>query len=220
VPVKVSFARIVSGRRPLMIGSAAAVALALPATLAGSTAAMHAPLVQAARHSTPWPGTSRQTGSQAAAQNRSAIEPTAAQLEPTGTFGDQQRIAPDPAQWTNAKTIVQVVQQRKLPPYAAVISVATALQESALQNLTIAVDYDSLGLFQQRPSCGWGTPDQLIDPQYATNAFLDAMQKVVPDWQHLPLWQAAQTTQQSAFPIRYAQWQDQAADMVKQILGR
>jgi hypothetical protein len=81
------------------------------------------------------------------------------------------------------------------------------------------VDYDSLGLFQQRPSCGWGTPGQLTDPRYATNAFLDAMTKAVPGWLHEPLWQDAQTTQQSAFPTRYAQWQDQAAHIVAQIMG-
>jgi hypothetical protein len=140
-------------------------------------------------------------------------------LEPTGLYGDQTHIDPTPEQWSNAKTIVDVaVKDRKMSPYAAVVSVATALQESKLQNLNTAVDYDSLGLFQQRPSCGWGSPDQLVDPKYATNAFLDALQKTVPDYQQSPLWQVAQATQQSAFPTAYAQWQDMAAHMVQQIL--
>jgi hypothetical protein len=140
-------------------------------------------------------------------------------LEPTGIYGDQSHVDLSNEQLQNARTIVNVVQQRKMPAYAAVISVATALQESNLKDLDVAVDYDSLGLFQQRPSCGWGAPDQLIDPKYATNAFLDAMQKAVPDYEHTPLWQSAQATQQSAFPTRYAQWQDQAAHIVQQIIN-
>lgn len=145
--------------------------------------------------------------------------PSMNELEPTGTYGYQQHIQLDSAQWQNAKEIVDVVNDRHLPSYAAVVSLATALQESALRNLTVAVDYDSLGLFQQRPSCGWGAPDQLTDPKYATGAFLDALLKDVPDWLHSQLWQAAQATQQSAFPERYAQWQDQAAQMVQSIMS-
>jgi hypothetical protein len=140
-------------------------------------------------------------------------------LEPTGLYGDQAHVDLSDEQWTNARKIVNVVQDRKMPAYAAVISVATALQESKLKDLDEAVDYDSLGLFQQRPSCGWGTPDQLTDPKYATNAFLDALQKAVPNYAATPLWQAAQATQQSAFPTRYAQWEDQAAHIVQQILN-
>jgi hypothetical protein len=183
-----------ANRKPLIAGAAVAVALTVPASMTA-----HGP-----------------TGH---ATTAAAVKPTMTQLEPTGLYGDQSHIDLDSAQLGNAKQIVNVVKQRKLPAYAAVISVATVMQESKLENLGVAVDFDSLGLFQQRPSCGWGTPDQLVDPRYATNAFLDAMTKSVPDWQHTALWQAAQTTQQSAFPTRYAQWQDEAARVVQQIIG-
>lgn len=156
----------------------------------------------------------------AASVHTTQAVPTLAQLEPTGVDGTQSHIDLTADQVANAKKIVEVVNKRHLPKYAAVVSVATAMQESKLQNLDVAVDYDSLGLFQQRPSCGWGTPDQLVDPQYATNAFLDALQKAEPDFQDTPLWQAAQATQQSAFPMAYAQWQDQAAHLVQGILSQ
>lgn len=148
-----------------------------------------------------------------------AAVPTMTQLEPTGIYGQQSHVDLTSEQKANAKKIVAVVNHRHLPQYAAVVSVATALQESKLQNLNVAVDYDSLGLFQQRPSCGWGTPDQLVDPQYATNAFLNALQQAAPNYQHMPLYQAAQTTQQSAFPEAYAQWQDEAARLVQGIVA-
>ncbi|NUS44677.1 MAG: hypothetical protein HOQ24_13440 [Mycobacteriaceae bacterium] len=156
---------------------------------------------------------------EAASTSWHAAAITKAQLEPVGVQGEQSFAPMDADQWQNAKTIVNVVKERKMDPYAAVISVATALQESKLQNLNIAVDYDSLGLFQQRPSCGWGTPDQLVNPKYATNAFLDAMVKAVPNYKSSQLWEAAQTTQQSAFPMAYAQWQNQATHIVQQVLG-
>ncbi|MET7752932.1 hypothetical protein ABZS42_31155, partial [Micromonospora sp. NPDC005367] len=78
-----------------------------------------------------------------------------------------------------------------------------------------ANDHDSLGLFQQRPSSGWGSPEQITDPQYATTAFLKGL-KQVDGWHDMPLTQAAQTVQVSAYPDAYAQWEQQAADLVAQ----
>jgi hypothetical protein len=103
--------------------------------------------------------------------------------------------------------------------YAAVIAVATAMQESSLINLTEATNYDSLGLFQQRPSMGWGTPSQLTDPVYATNAFLAALTTYAPNYQSQTLWSSAQAVQRSGFPTAYAQWQDQAARMVQAVIN-
>jgi hypothetical protein len=141
----------------------------------------------------------------------------AGQLIPPPMVGPQRYFLPGPEQWENARTIVDVVRGRGLPLYAAVIALATAMQESSLENLTEAVDYDSLGLFQQRPSAGWGDSEQLTDPVYAAGAFLDALLDRVPDYAALPLWEAAQRTQASAFPDRYAQWEDQAMQMVSAI---
>ncbi|MER7336138.1 hypothetical protein ABT339_31500, partial [Micromonospora sp. NPDC000119] len=99
---------------------------------------------------------------------------------------------------------------------AAVVAIATALQESKLENLGHLGernDHDSQGLFQQRPSSGWGTVEQITDPEYSTMAFLKGL-KQVDGWQDMPLTVAAQTVQVSAYPDHYAQWERQAADLV------
>lgn len=117
-----------------------------------------------------------------------------------------------PEQLDNAHTIVRTTAARDLPRRAAVIAVATAMTESRLRNLPYG-DQDSLGLFQQRPSMGWGTPEQVTDPVYATNAFLDRLVEV-PNWRHRPLAEVAQAVQHSAFPDRYARWEDDAQQVV------
>jgi hypothetical protein len=139
---------------------------------------------------------------------------TDAELEPTGLYGDQSTMNLDNDQWENAVTIVEVTDEQGLSPYAAVIALSTAMQESSLQNLTTATNADSLGLFQQRPSEGWGTPDQITDPDYATRAFLSALLTYAPSYQTMDVWEAAQAVQRSGFPTAYAQWQAQAVQIV------
>lgn len=114
-----------------------------------------------------------------------------------------------PAQTGNAATITAVAIRRNLPHRALTIALAVALQESRLQNVD-GGDRDSVGVFQQRPSQGWGTPTQLEDPVYAAGKFYDALLKV-PHWQTLPLTVAAQKVQRSAFPNGYARWETQAS---------
>jgi hypothetical protein len=100
-----------------------------------------------------------------------------------------------------------------------VVAVATAMQESTLNNINYGTS-DSVGLFQQRPSCGWGTAAQIMNPAYASDAFLTGLQKYQaanPDWASQPLYQAAQGVQASAFPTAYAQWENQAASLVQNI---
>lgn len=80
------------------------------------------------------------------------------------------------------------------------IALATALQESALRNIDYG-DRDSLGLFQQRPSQGWGTPAQIMDPVYSAGVFYDRLAEV-PGYSRLPLTVAAQRVQRSGFPRR------------------
>lgn len=137
---------------------------------------------------------------------------------PIDPQGPQQAADLTADQLRNATTIVDVGLSMGLPARAYVIAVATAMQESTLTNLTTAVDHDSLGLFQQRPSAGWGTPAQLTDPIYASEAFYKALTKV-SGWQTLPLSQAAQDVQGSAFPSAYAKWEQLAGTTVVQILG-
>ncbi|MEV4364438.1 C40 family peptidase [Nonomuraea sp. NPDC049625] len=123
----------------------------------------------------------------------------------------------DVEQQANAVLIVQVAMERGLPARAAVIAVATTLQESKLRNLRHG-HLDSLGLFQQRPSQGWGTPEQILDPRYATSTFYDHLVKV-PRWEQLPLTQAAQAVQRSASPSSYAQWEPLAQRTVDALAG-
>ncbi|WP_436532939.1 FG-GAP repeat domain-containing protein [Actinoplanes sp. HUAS TT8] len=105
-----------------------------------------------------------------------------------------------------ARIIVRTVQDRGLGQRAAVIAVATAIAESTLNNHTEATDHDSLGLFQQRPSQGWGSPGQLVDPVYATNAFLTAMIRKFPgnSWVTGDIGSISQRVQISATPGAYA----------------
>ncbi|MCW3820110.1 hypothetical protein ONA91_37330 [Micromonospora sp. DR5-3] len=147
-----------------------------------------------------------------------ADKPDTAKLIPHGVQGAQSRIDLNDEQTGNAKAIIAATKKAGLPERAAVISIATSLQESKLENLGHlgdANDHDSLGLFQQRPSSGWGTPEQITNPEYATLAFEKGL-KQIDGWQDMPLTQAAQTVQVSAYPDAYAQWEQQAADLVAQ----
>jgi len=140
-------------------------------------------------------------------------------LVPRGVEGAQSRIPLDNAQVANAKAIVKAAKETGVGERGAVIGVATSLQESKLYNLGHLGsynDHDSEGLFQQRPSSGWGRSDQITNPDYASKAFFNAL-KNVGGWQDLPLTAAAQTVQVSAYPYAYAQWEDQAADIVQQV---
>ncbi|MEU7799307.1 hypothetical protein AB0J14_18355 [Micromonospora arborensis] len=148
-----------------------------------------------------------------------AGKPSRDELIPHGIEGAQSRVPLDDAQLANARAIVDAAKKTGVGDRGAVVGVATSLQESKLYNLGhlgAYNDHDSQGLFQQRPSSGWGTPDQVTDPEYAATAFFTAL-KNVDGWQNLPLTAAAQTVQVSAFPYAYAQWEEQAADIVQQI---
>jgi hypothetical protein len=122
----------------------------------------------------------------------------------------------DADQRANAVTIVRVGSQLQVPSRGWVIAVATAIQESDLRNLGnlgARNDHDSLGLFQQRPSQGWGSPAQLTDPVYAATAFYRALLRI-PHWSTLPLTVAAQAVQRSAYPDAYAPHEPAAAALV------
>ncbi|WP_405108962.1 hypothetical protein OG559_27485 [Micromonospora sp. NBC_01405] len=148
-----------------------------------------------------------------------AEKPDRDELIPHGLEGAQSRIPLDDAQLENAEAIIKAAKETGVGERGAVIGVATSLQESKLYNLGhlgAYNDHDSQGLFQQRPSSGWGSPDEITDPEYASEAFFDAL-KNVGGWNELPLTAAAQTVQVSAYPYAYAQWEEQAADVVQQL---
>jgi hypothetical protein len=91
------------------------------------------------------------------------------------------------------------------------------MQESRLRNLDYG-DRDSLGLFQQRPSQGWGTPEQVQDPVYAAGRFYDHL-VAVPHWQTGELTVVADTVQRSAFPLAYGKWSDMAGALASELLS-
>jgi hypothetical protein len=145
-----------------------------------------------------------------------ADKPGTDKLIPHGTQGGQSRLDLSEEQKANAKAIVAATKKAGLDERAAVIAVGTSLQESKLENLGHlgeANDHDSQGLFQQRPSSGWGSPEQITNPEHATTAFLTGL-KQVDGWHDMPLTDAAQKVQVSAYPDAYAQWEQQAADLV------
>ena len=114
----------------------------------------------------------------------------------------------DPDQAPIAATVAGVAARMGLPLRALEIGYATALQESKLTNPTYG-DRDSVGVFQQRPSEGWGTAAELENPEYATTAFFSALVKV-PNYLNIPIDQAAQDVQHSADGSAYSQWDDTA----------
>ncbi|MFI8170496.1 heavy metal transporter [Streptomyces sp. NPDC086081] len=123
-----------------------------------------------------------------------------------------------PEQAVNAATITAVGTARGLPERAVTIALATALQESALRNISHG-DRDSLGLFQQRPSQGWGTPKEIMDPTYSAGEFYDHLVKV-PGYTRLPLTVAAQRVQRSGFPQAYAKHEPDAALLAAALTGQ
>ncbi len=159
-----------------------------------------------------------------------------AELEQQCFTVDDANVVQDPTRWASlspeqqghATTILGVVKAAVVTPggavtdadreHAAVIAVATAMQESGLRNLT-GGDRDSLGLFQQRPSMAWGTEEQILDPVYAATAFLYGAGTNpglvdVPGWDSMSLTAAAQAVQRSGFPTAYAKWQALAESVV------
>ncbi len=121
-------------------------------------------------------------------------------------------------QAANAATIGAVAAARDLPERALTIALATAMQESKLHDIK-GGDRDSLGLFQQRPSQGWGTAQQILDPVYSSGEFFDELVKI-PGYSRLPLTAAAQKVQHSGFPQAYAKHEADATMLAAALYGR
>ncbi len=128
-----------------------------------------------------------------------------------------QSVTYTPEQMHHAATITAVAMRRGLPARAATIAVATSIQESKLRNITYG-DRDSLGLFQQRPSQGWGTAEQILDPVHATNAFYDALVKI-DGYGRMPITKVAQAVQRSAYPEAYADHEQEGRILASALSG-
>ncbi|MBE8472412.1 heavy metal transporter [Streptomyces justiciae] len=122
-----------------------------------------------------------------------------------------------PEQAVNAATITAVGTGRGLPERAVAIALATSIQESGLRNITHG-DRDSLGLFQQRPSQGWGTEKQIMDPAYAAGKFYEHLVKV-SGYTKMPLTEAAQRVQRSGYPEAYAKHEPDATLLAAALTG-
>ena len=129
--------------------------------------------------------------------------------------GSAMTLRPDQA--ANAATIADVARARGLPQRAVVIALATAQQESGLRNLPYG-DRDSLGLFQQRPSQGWGTAAEVQDPVHAVGRFYDQLVRI-PHWQSGELTVVAQAVQRSAYPRAYQRWEPMAQTLAAALTG-
>ncbi|GAA1848633.1 hypothetical protein [Asanoa iriomotensis] len=134
-------------------------------------------------------------------------------------------------QMNNAMQIVKAAEKRGMGERGAIIAIATSMQESQLLNLASTAvpesydyhhegqgsDHDSVGLFQQRSTSGWGEVKDLMTPSYSAGAFLDAL-KQVPNWKNMPLSAAAQAVQVSAFPDAYAQHEFRATQVADALM--
>jgi len=175
--------------------------------------AAHASVVTSARPATHAARTTSRSG-------RGAV-PAFDRLRPVPVVGAQEFMPVSGAQYANAKTIVNQAMAKGMGVRSAVVAVATSMQEAQLNNINYGTG-DSLGLFQQQADCGWGTPQQIMNPTYAADAFLTALSKYQaanPEWANQPLYQVAQGVQGSAFPTAYAKWEAQAANLVHSVVS-
>lgn len=122
-----------------------------------------------------------------------------------------------PEQAENAALMAAISLRRAMPARAASIAIATAAQESKLYNIEHG-DRDSLGLFQQRPSQGWGTREQILNPYYSINAFYDALARV-EGYETMEITEAAQEVQRSAYPDAYADHEEDARAVASALTG-
>ncbi|MDP9825494.1 hypothetical protein [Kineosporia succinea] len=148
---------------------------------------------------------------------KGAVGPIAIRQICTGEFSNGDRTTLELDQANNAAIITGIAEKREFPVRAATIGVATAIQESKLRNITYG-DRDSVGLFQQRPSQGWGTREEILDPIYSANAFYDALAKI-DSLDDITITEAAQKVQRSAYPEAYADHEPEARMIVSPLAG-
>ncbi|MBM7797942.1 hypothetical protein JOE57_000863 [Microlunatus panaciterrae] len=149
-------------------------------------------------------------------RQKGLADPVPGQQRCVGRSGDAS-VAVDLEQAHYASIVVGISVARGLPARAASIAMATVYQETGIRNLDYG-DRDSVGLFQQRPSQGWGTEQQLMDPYYATNRFYDALVKI-KDWQTADINDVAQQVQVSGHPEAYRQHETSARVLASTLSG-
>ncbi|MFG3256741.1 peptidoglycan-binding protein [Streptomyces sp. NPDC048172] len=128
-----------------------------------------------------------------------------------------------PEELANARTVIGVGKGAGIPEQGQVIALMTAMQESKFVNYLTPVDHDSLGIFQQRPSTGWGTPEQITDVPTSSKSFYGVADFgsnpgliQIAGWETMAPGDVCQAVQVSAYPDRYAQWEQFARDLLAQ----
>ncbi|WP_420000278.1 peptidoglycan-binding domain-containing protein [Streptomyces boninensis] len=128
-----------------------------------------------------------------------------------------------PEELANARTVIGVGKGASIPEQGIVIALMTAMQESKFVNYLEPVDHDSLGIFQQRPSTGWGTPEQITHVPTSSKSFYGVADFgsnpgliQIDGWETMPPGEVCQAVQVSAYPDRYAQWEQFARDLLAQ----
>lgn len=128
-----------------------------------------------------------------------------------------------PEELANARSVIGAGKGAQIPEQGQVIALMTAMQESKFVNYLTPVDHDSLGVFQQRPSTGWGTPEQITDVPTSSKSFYGVAPfgtnpglLQIAGWETMPPGDVAQAVQVSAYPDRYAQWEQFARDLLAQ----
>jgi hypothetical protein len=219
----VTAAALVAACATLLIpGIAQAASPTTPAHAAARTA-RHAPFPSAGSgHGITWFQARhdlKQTGTLNASTARALQKAPSAELHKT--FASPADLGP--AELANARTVIGVGKGADIPEQGQVIALMTAMQESKFVNYTTPVDHDSLGVFQQRPSTGWGTPEQITDVPTSTKSFYgvapfgsDPGLIQIPGWETMPPGNACQAVQRSKYPERYAQWEQFARDLLAQ----
>lgn len=150
-------------------------------------------------------------------RGRGLTAPLPGQERCVATVGESS-VALDLDQAHYASIIVGLSVRRGLPPRAASIAMATVYQETGIRNLDYG-DRDSVGLFQQRPSQGWGTEEQLQDPYYATNRFYDALVRI-DGWEQGDITEIAQRIQRSGYPDAYRDHEADARVLASSLTGQ
>jgi cell wall-associated NlpC family hydrolase len=129
-----------------------------------------------------------------------------------GTGGQDDAAKLDADQRGTVTLIISIGKERKLPPLAWQVAIQAGMTESGLRNLHYG-DADSQGIFQMRPSMGWGSVEQVTDPVYAVNKFYDVLE-AVPNWKEQRPGESAQAVERSAYPDRYHKWEAMAAVLI------
>lgn len=130
---------------------------------------------------------------------------------------DGDKVTLSAEQAANAATIAAVGLSRDVPERGIVVALATAWQESKMRNIDYG-DRDSVGLFQQRPSQGWGTEEEIMDQRYASMKFYEGLEEI-SDWEEMRVTEAAQAVQLSAYPEEYEKWADDSEIMTAAFAG-